>query len=78
MPLKTTSGKHADPHKGRGAGVNPEGRFENEQREAFVAEEIANYADEQIRDSGWPREACGMRISAERLMRAQLMYTGAS
>ena len=28
--------------------------------------------------SGRPRLACGMRISAERLMRAQLMYTGAS
>lgn len=25
-----------------------------EQREAFVDEEVANYADEQIRDSGWP------------------------
>ena len=28
MPLKTVSGKHADPRKGRGAGINPEGRFE--------------------------------------------------
>ncbi len=35
MPLKTVSGKHADPRKGRGAGINPEGRFEKEQREAF-------------------------------------------
>ncbi len=35
MPLKTLSGKHADPRKGRGAGINPEGRFENETREAF-------------------------------------------
>jgi len=35
MPLKTLTGKHADPRKGRGAGINPEGRFENEQREAF-------------------------------------------
>ena len=35
MPLKTVSGKHADPRKGRGAGINPEGRFEAVQREAF-------------------------------------------
>jgi DNA repair photolyase len=35
MPLKTNSGRHADPRKGRGAGINPEGRFENTQREAF-------------------------------------------
>jgi len=35
MPLKTVSGKHADPRKGRGAGINPEGRFENVAREAF-------------------------------------------
>jgi len=35
MPLKTLSGRHADPRKGRGAGINPEGRFENVDREAF-------------------------------------------
>ncbi len=35
MPLKTLSGKHADPRKGRGAGFNPEGRFEKTEREAF-------------------------------------------
>ena len=35
MPLKTFTGKHADPRKGRGAGINPEGRFENVAREAF-------------------------------------------
>ncbi|MDH5537697.1 MAG: hypothetical protein OEZ08_19265, partial [Betaproteobacteria bacterium] len=35
MPLKTLSGKHADPRKGRGSGINPEGRFEHETREAF-------------------------------------------
>jgi DNA repair photolyase len=35
MPLKTLTGKHADPRKGRGAGINPEGRFEKESREAF-------------------------------------------
>lgn len=35
MPLKTLSGKYADPRKGRGAGINPEGRFEHVAREAF-------------------------------------------
>ena len=35
MPLKTLSGKHADPRKGRGAGINPEGRFETTGREAY-------------------------------------------
>jgi DNA repair photolyase len=35
MSLKTVSGKHADPRKGRGAAINPEGRFETIQREAF-------------------------------------------
>ena len=35
MPLKTLTGKHADPRKGRGAGINPEGRFETQAREAF-------------------------------------------
>jgi DNA repair photolyase len=35
MPLKTLSGRHADARKGRGAGINPEGRFESITREAF-------------------------------------------
>lgn len=35
MALRTLSGRHADPRKGRGAGVNPEGRFETVEREAF-------------------------------------------
>ena len=35
MPLKTVSGRHADPRKGRGAGINPEGRFEKGARESF-------------------------------------------
>jgi DNA repair photolyase len=34
VPLKTVSGKHSDPRKGRGSGINPEGRFENIEREA--------------------------------------------
>jgi DNA repair photolyase len=42
MPLKTLSGKHADPRKGRGAGINPEGRFEKIDRESF--------------DDGWSSE----------------------
>ncbi|MGE0557925.1 MAG: PA0069 family radical SAM protein [Burkholderiales bacterium] len=35
MALRTLSGRHADPRKGRGAGVNPEGRFERVEREAY-------------------------------------------
>src|ERR1043166_9689670 len=35
MPLKTLTGKYADPRKGRGAGINPEGRFETIKRDAF-------------------------------------------
>jgi DNA repair photolyase len=42
MPLKTVSGKHSDPRKGRGAGINPEGRFEKIGREAY--------------DDGWDRQ----------------------
>ncbi len=45
MPLKTVSGKHADPRKGRGAGINPEGRFEKVAREAF--------------DDGWDQQEEG-------------------
>ena len=35
MPLKTTAGNHGAVAKGRGATINPEGRFENFQREAY-------------------------------------------
>ena len=42
MPLKTLTGRHADPRKGRGAGINPEGRFEHVTREAC--------------DDGWDRQ----------------------
>ena len=35
MPLKTLTGRHADPRKGRGAAINPEGRFEDARREAY-------------------------------------------
>jgi DNA repair photolyase len=35
MPLKTVTGERAGPHKGRGATLNPEGRFESVDREAF-------------------------------------------
>ena len=35
MPLRTVSGNHAEPRKGRGATVNPEGRYESVTREVF-------------------------------------------
>jgi DNA repair photolyase len=35
MPLKTVSGTHGALHKGRGATLNPEGRFEKVAREVF-------------------------------------------
>jgi DNA repair photolyase len=35
MPLKTLGGADAAPRKGRGAGINPEGRFETTERDAF-------------------------------------------
>src|SRR4051794_8799 len=35
MPLKTHNDQEAAPRKGRGAGINPEGRFENIMREAY-------------------------------------------
>jgi DNA repair photolyase len=41
LDVRTLSGKHSDPRKGRGAGINPEGRFEKAGREAF--------------DDGWGR-----------------------
>jgi len=42
MPLKMLNREDAAPRKGRGAGINPEGRFENIVREAF--------------DDGWHHE----------------------
>src|SRR3954454_3809358 len=35
MPLKTTAGNHGGAAKGRGATINPEGRFESFAREAY-------------------------------------------
>jgi len=35
MPLKSVTGDHGAVHKGRGATLNPEGRFEKDAREAF-------------------------------------------
>jgi len=35
MPLRTINQEHATPRKGRGAGINPEGRFEKVAREAY-------------------------------------------
>jgi len=34
-------------------------------REELVREEVANYAEEQIRDAGWPRETAPDRARAE-------------
>jgi len=47
MPLKTVTGSHGGPARGRGATLNPEGRFERQDREAF--------------DDGWFQEADGAR-----------------
>jgi DNA repair photolyase len=35
MPLKTVTGDHGGPRKGRGATLNPEGRFETSRRDEF-------------------------------------------
>ena len=43
MALRTLSGRHDDPRKGRGSAINPEGRFERVEREAF--------------DDGWTQDA---------------------
>ena len=43
MPLKTVNNEHAAPRKGRGAAINPEGRFEHITREAV--------------DDGWTHSA---------------------
>jgi len=43
MPLKTINREAAAPRRGRGAGINPEGRFECETREVF--------------DDGWEQSA---------------------
>jgi len=45
MPAKTLNGEYARPYKGRGAGLNPEGRFERDVRESF--------------DDGWDKPAEG-------------------
>lgn len=52
MPLKTLSGRHADPRRGRGAGINPEGRFEKAGREAF--------------DDGWAQPPAAGEARGER------------
>lgn len=57
MPLKTVSGKHEDARKGRGAAINPEGRFEHDAREAFD--------DGWIPDSEAP--ALGTQVTDERV-----------
>ncbi len=47
MALRTLSGKHIDPRKGRGAAINPEGRFENVEREAFDDGWVQNADDDE-------------------------------
>ena len=49
MPLRTLTGRHTNPQgvqKGRGASINPEGRFETVEREAFDDGWQGNEADE--------------------------------
>lgn len=55
MALRTLSGKHSDPRKGRGSGVNPEGRFENVEREAF--------------DDGWSSDPDAAASGEERALK---------
>ena len=52
MPLKTVNREPATPRKGRGAGINPEGRFENVVREAY--------------DDGWGQQPVGGETRGER------------
>ncbi len=49
MALRTTSGKHEDARKGRGAAINPEGRFEKVEREAFDDGWAQSDADDDAR-----------------------------
>jgi len=51
MPLKTLDGSDAAPRKGRGAGINPEGRFETIERDAV--------------DDGWntPQESRALKTT---------------
>ena len=39
--------------------------FEDRDRDAFVGAELANYADEQVRESGWPAEEAVHRARSE-------------
>jgi DNA repair photolyase len=48
MTLKTVAGNHGAPTKGRGATINPEGRFEHLARESF--------------DDGWFQDAAEARV----------------
>ena len=49
MALRTLSGKHVDPRKGRGAAINPEGRFEKVEREAYDDGWTPDDADGEVR-----------------------------
>jgi DNA repair photolyase len=55
VALRTLSGRHSDPRKGRGAGVNPEGRFENVEREAY--------------DDGWSSDQNAAASGEERALK---------
>ena len=62
MALRTLSGKHVDPQKvqrGRGAAINPEGRFEKVEREAF--------------DDGWAHEEGGAENENARALKTQII-----
>jgi DNA repair photolyase len=58
LALRTLSGKHEDPRKGRGAAINPEGRFEKVAREAF--------------DDGWGHDDAG-DVDDERALKTQII-----
>ncbi len=59
MALKTVTGDHGAAHKGRGATLNPEGRFESLQREAFDDgwEEVAEDQLERPKTTVTPERA---------------------
>jgi DNA repair photolyase len=48
MALRTLSGKHTDLRKGRGAAINPEGRFEKVEREAY--DDGWEHDDDEVRE----------------------------
>ncbi len=59
MSLRTTSGKHVDPRKGRGSAINPEGRFETVEREAY--------------DDGWLHDDVDAENENARALKTQII-----